>query len=259
MKRAIIAVLSVFVLAVAAVTGLAQAPQPGQGSGGPPAPSPDFVEHREFKNQVFDVKNRDPHQLAAAVKALGSGFRGATVSPSRDFNTITVRDFPENIATIGAAIARLDVAEPQRADVELHLHVLLASPDGTTGELPAEIRNAVTQLQNTLNYRAFTMLTPIVQRTREGFEMTQSTGSIQTGTSGPGMVDQRYRYQIRSLATTVDGRVELTAFDFETNGTLGEARVQSNLSLREGEQVVVGTASLRGKALVLVLSAKKIK
>ena len=258
MKRAFIVVLSIFALAVGAVPSLAQGPQPGQGSGGPPAVQPDFVEHREFKNQVFDVKHRDPAQLATAVKALGSGFRGATVSASRDFNTITVRDFPENIATICAAISRLDVAEQQRADVELHLHVLLASPDGTSSELPAEIRNAVAQLQNTLNYRAFTMLTPIVQRTREGFDGTLSSGAVELGPPDR-TIRQNYRYGIRSLGKSADGRVELNGFDFGTDGHLGEARIQSNLSLREGEQVVVGTASLRGKALVLVLSAKTIK
>lgn len=258
MKRVSIAVLSVLLLAAVAVPGRAQGPQPGQGTGGTPVAQPDFVEHREFKNQIFDVKHRDPAQLATVVKALGSGFRGATVSASRDFNTITVRDFPENIATIGAAVARLDVAEPQRADVELHLHVLLASPDGASSELPAEIRNAVTQLENTLNYRAFTMLTPIVQRTREGFDGTLSTGAVEFGPPDR-TIRQNYRYGIRSLGKTADGRVELNGFDFTTDGHLGEARIQSNLSLREGEQVVVGTASLRGKALVLVLSARTIK
>jgi hypothetical protein len=38
-----------------------------------------------------------------------------------------------------------------------------------------------------------------------------------------------------------------------------QARVQTALNLRDGEKVVVGTAALRNRALVIVLTAKLIK
>jgi hypothetical protein len=37
------------------------------------------------------------------------------------------------------------------------------------------------------------------------------------------------------------------------------ARVQTALNLRDGEKVVVGTATIRNRALVIVLTAKLIK
>ena len=162
--------------------------------------------------------------------------------------------------SVQGELTRVDGAGRHLRRIELdHLHVLLATADGPSSELPAEIQNAVKQLQATLNYRGFTLLTPIVQRTREGFDVTFSGGAVELPGPGTSVMRQAYRYSIRSLGKTIDGRVELNGFDFSTDGNLGEARVQSNLSLREGEQVVVGTASLRGKALVLVLSSRTIK
>src|SRR2546425_11837577 len=50
------------------------APQPTAARG------PDYVEEKGFKVRMFEVKYLDPIALARAVSALGSGFKGATVS-----------------------------------------------------------------------------------------------------------------------------------------------------------------------------------
>src|SRR4029450_9105191 len=65
---------------------------------------PNWVEISDFKGQIFDIKNRDPRELAQILKPLGSGFRVTIMQPNNEYKTITVRDFPENIATIGEAI-----------------------------------------------------------------------------------------------------------------------------------------------------------
>jgi type II secretory pathway component GspD/PulD (secretin) len=76
-----------------------------------PNPESDAVTER-FKSKVFEVKYRDANSLANVLYHLGSGFKGATVSASTEFKTITVRDFPENLVTIEEAIKRLDVPAP---------------------------------------------------------------------------------------------------------------------------------------------------
>ena len=53
---------------------------------------------RDFRSKVFEVHNRDPHDIAAAVSLLGSGFKGATLNVNNQLRTITIRDFPENLA-----------------------------------------------------------------------------------------------------------------------------------------------------------------
>jgi len=264
------AILRKTLTSLAVLALLAPAALAGQGGDTPrpsPAPqaatanAPDYVEFTGFKNRIFEVKHRDPQSLIFVLRPLASGFKGATMSASAEYRTISVRDFPENLATIEEAIKRLDVPEAPRSDIELHLHVLVASPAGGAADLPQEIRNAVSQLQATLTYKGFSLLTPIVQRTREGDWNTEGHGEGGTPPSGPRYT---YNYGIRSVSRSTDAEgaphVQLNGFAFGLDGTMGQARVQSNLSLKDGEQVVVGTASLNGgQALVLILSAKVVK
>ena len=253
------------------------APRAAQGAPGatpaaaptPPPRGSDYVEVEGLKSGLFDVRHRDPASLVPVLMPLGSGVKGAIVMASRDFNAISVRDFPENIATIEAAIKRLDVPQPPRAALDLRLHVLLASPTPTAGpqELPVEIRPAVTQLQSAFNFKGIRMLTPIVQRVMEGRETTYGSGRVADPfrTVGPGGGQDpviSYQYHIGSIARSTDdaGRVRyvLEKFDFQMGASAGTT-IRSDISLREGEHVVVGTAALGGHALVLVLSLNPIK
>src|ERR1700730_3452280 len=76
-----------------------------------PAPTDNYVTNTGFKNRVFEVHNRMPDDLVPVIKLLTSGFKGAQLAASNEFRTITVRDFPENIAAIEEAIKRLDTPE----------------------------------------------------------------------------------------------------------------------------------------------------
>ncbi|HSB09046.1 MAG TPA: secretin N-terminal domain-containing protein, partial [Blastocatellia bacterium] len=118
--------------------------------------APDYVDFTGFKGKVFDIKYRDPNSLAAALRPLGSGFKGATISYSDEFKTLTVRDFPENIAAIEDALKRLDTPQPPQPDVELRVHVLIASnAEGVAGAYPPDLGDAVKQLQATLSYKNY--------------------------------------------------------------------------------------------------------
>jgi len=106
-----------------------------------PAPQDNYVTEKSFKSKVFEVKYRDPNSLANVLSRLTSGFKGAAISSNTEFKTITVRDFPENLATIEEALKRLDVPGAPRPNIELHMHVLLASNTGGGGaEVPAELK-----------------------------------------------------------------------------------------------------------------------
>src|SRR5690242_9987259 len=91
--------------ATLAITAIAQAQTPT------PAPSDNYVTNSGFKNRVFEVHNRMPEELVPVVRLLTSGFKGAQLSASNEFRTITVRDFPENIAAVEEALKRLDKLE----------------------------------------------------------------------------------------------------------------------------------------------------
>jgi hypothetical protein len=230
-----------------------------------------YVNHTSFKNRVFEVKYRDPDTLVSAIRLLTSGFKGAQMSANRNFKTITVRDFPDNIASIEEALKRLDTPEPPRPEIEFRMHVLIASnAAGGTNQYPADLRDAVGQLQTTLNFKSYSLLTSIIQRAKDRPDYTpgiiQGEGVAQIELPGEtALRDFSYHFQANSLTLNTNAAGVTTAqlgqFRFRLDGgdVGGRAVISSDVGVRDGEKVVVGTAGLRDKALILVLSAKLIK
>ncbi|HEX8180534.1 MAG TPA: secretin N-terminal domain-containing protein [Pyrinomonadaceae bacterium] len=233
-------------------------------------PAPQYVESTGFKNRIFEVKHRDPEDLLSVIKLLTSGFKGAQASADRNFKTITVRDFPENIAAIEDALKRLDTPEAPRPEIELHMHVLIAANEGGGTTAPAELRDVLSQLQSTLNFKNYYLLTSVIQRAKErtgsnpGF--LQGEGVVQiTLPDSPNPHEFTYSYNASNLAFGANAAgattIQLNGLDFRLNGNSanGSARIRSDVGLREGEKVVVGTAGLKDKALIIVLTAKLLK
>jgi len=239
-----------------------------------PAPSDNYVTNSGFKNRVFEIRNRVPEDLVPVIRLLTSGFKGAQLSASNTFRTITVRDFPENIAAIEEAIKRLDTPEVARPDIELRMHVLLASnKEGTPGQFPADLKDVIKELQSTLTYKEYSLLTSVVQRTKESrgerSGYMQGRGSAEVTWPSPnaaGGFEKRisnYGFDASSVAliSTPSGGVEIQLgnFNFSLSVPGSEARIHSDLSMRVGEKVVVGTAGFSDKALILVMTAKVVK
>ncbi len=238
-----------------------------------PAPQDNFVTHNSFKNRVFEVKNREAETLIPVLRVLTSGHKGSQVSASRAFKTITVRDFSENIAAIEEALKRLDTPETPRPEIEFRLHVLIASNaagSGSANQYPADLRDTIGQLQTTLNFKNYQLLTSIIQRAKDRPEyapnIIQGEGSAQLQLPGENAPrDFGYHFQANSLTLSTSPAgvttAQLGSFRFRVDGGNegGRAVVSSDIGVRDGEKVVVGTAGLRDKALILVLSAKLIK
>jgi hypothetical protein len=237
-----------------------------------PTPVPDnYVNHTSFKNRVFEVKNRDPDTLIAVLRLLTSGFKGAQISANRAFKTITVRDFPDNITSIEEALKRLDTPEAPRPEIEFRMHVLIASnAAGGANQYPADLRDAIGQLQTTLNFKSYYLLTSIIQRAKDRPDyapaIIQGEGVAQLSLPGENAPrDFGYHFQANSLtlSTSPAGTttVQLGNFRFRLDGgdAGGRAVVSSDVGVRDGEKVIVGTAGLKDKALILVLTARLIK
>lgn len=231
-----------------------------------PRPEPDYVTEKGFKSRIFDVKYRDAASLAQVLRNLGSGFKGATVQSNSEFKTITVRDFPENLATMEEAIKRLDTLATPRPNVELHMHVLIASNGGGgSGEMPAELRDVLTQLRGTLTYRNYELASSVVQRITTTERMLQGAGTAQvsSATAGTTDVSMPYEYYLNSVSVLENavGGPSLRISDFYFSAVIDKdrPRVQTALNMRDGEKVVVGTAAIRNRALVIVLTANVLK
>ena len=239
-----------------------------------PAPADKYVTNSGFKNRVFEVHNRMPDDLVPVIRLLTSGFKGAELAASNEFRTITVRDFPENIAAIEEAIKRLDTPEVTRPDIELRMHVLLASnKEGASNQYPADLKDVIGELQKTLNFKEYTLLTSIVQRTRESRGPRSSyldgRGSAEVIWPNPNVplgTDRRisnYQFSATSVALTSSpagaAEIQLGDFYFTLSVPGTEARIHSDVRMRDGEKIVVGTAGFSDKALILVMTARVLK
>jgi hypothetical protein len=234
-----------------------------------PTPADNYVSNTGFKNRVFEVHNRLPDDLVPVIRLLTSGFKGAQLSASNEFRTITVRDFPENIAAIDEAIKRLDTPEVARPNIELRMHVLLASnKPGGPNEYPVDLKDVITELQKTLSYKDYSLLTSVVQRTRESRgprpQYLEGRGAVEV--SWPSAPDKRisnYQFYANSVALTATPgggtEIQLADFTFTLSGPGTEARIHSDVRMRDGEKVVVGTAGFHDRALILVVTARILK
>jgi hypothetical protein len=116
------------------------------------------------------------------------------------------------------------------------------------------------------------LLTSIVQRTRESRGIRpgylEGRGSAEVGwpSSAPGGVEKRlsnYQFGANTVAltSTPSGTQEIQLGDFNFSlvvpGT--DAKIRSDVRMRDGEKVVVGTAGFNDKALILVMTAKVLK
>ncbi len=256
-------------ISISSSASVAQQPDSGAGqkSGG------DFVTEKGFKSKVFEVKYRDAVNLASVLVPLGSGFKGASIYPNFELKIITVRDFPENLATIEEAIKRLDTPATPPRNIELHMHVLVASDTrgntgSTTAQVPTELRDVLTQLRETLSYRNYELATSVVQRLTETARGLRGKGTAEISRSATpaGSVTLPYEYFVNSvtLASTSTGApiVQIGEFTFSTGLTSptldNRTQVQTALNLRDGEKVVVGTATLGDRALIIVLTVKLV-
>lgn len=238
----------------------------------PPPPEPDAVVCKDFRSKLFVVQHRSAHQLRDALKALTSGAKGSVIEATeRDgMKTLTVRDFPENLATIESALKRLDVPTTARKEVELHIHVLFASKhEGASTGLPEELKDVLQSLRATLSYRSFTPATTFVQRITSGAWNASGRGQselpAETSKGDKGNAQFQFDWRIGTLRVEaipegsdalVFEKFSLSAMEHRGDKLETLAQVGSDLTLKTGEKVVVGTTTLKEKGLIVVLTAK---
>ena len=254
MKHIFVAIL------LTATAALAQDKKPAE---------PDYNTVREFRNKIFEIHNRDPRVVAQSVKLLGSGFKGADISVSSELKTITVRDFPENIAAMEEAIKRLDHAAPQTPDIEFKISVLIGSKSAlNAASIPEELEPVVKQLQSTLRYSHYGLMTAAVQRTKPG-DGVRGSGVAESTLLGMTPNQERpvfYDYNLTRIGATETG-VDVERFSFSMRVPIvvksgGEVQYQNvgfetPVSLRDKERVVIGTTTMGDKALIVVVTATK--
>lgn len=229
---------------------------------------PEYTTTREFRNRVFEIRNRDAREVAQTIKLLGSGFKGADLSVNSELKTITVRDFPENLAAMEEAIKRVDKPAVPLPDIEFKISVLIGSktPLNAPG-VPEDLAPVVKQLQSTLRYNHYGLMTAAVQRTKPGM-MLRGSGVAEPTLLGMTPNQERpvfYEYNMTRIAASETGvDIERFAFNMRVPIVVKGTEVQyqnvgfeTPVSVRDKEKVVIGTTTMGDKALVVVVTASK--
>lgn len=218
-----------------------------------------------LRNKLLLVQHRDPTELVGLLRALGSGARGSTISADRDLKAISVRDYPENIATIEDALKRLDTPEAAKTDVDLTLHVLLGTPSAApSGGLPDELREVVAALKPTLAFKGYRLVTTLSQRARPGTRNLSGEGSAELPelSAEKGAAQVNYKIGAVSIAGSNGGasiRLERFEFSLNSKATGQRAVLSTDLTLKDGEKVVVGTTTLAGQGVIVVVVGRFAK
>jgi hypothetical protein len=225
----------------------------------PRAPEAESPVEKGLKSRLFEVKYRDPNALRMALRPLGSGVRGSAVEMNPELKTISVHDFPENIAVMEEALKRLDRPEAAAHDVELRMHVLAASRAASSdGDLPAELKDVVAALRGTLSYKGYRLLTTFTERVKDGTRGVHGGGVITLEEANGKRETVQAEFGILGLSVadpgTAPALVRLEGFKLVFSQS-GRAEIATDVSLKEGEQVVVGTSVYHDQGLVVVLSA----
>lgn len=224
--------------------------------------------------KLFEIKYRNPSSLALSLQSLGSGAPNTSIYPNNDLKTLTVRDFPENIAAIEEALKRLDAPNKSPVSLEFQLHLIAASM--TPSEKPTVPKNLepiVEQLKSTLKFTNYHYVSSAMSRVsdRGSIESNGVTGSLYPNMNPNNPAHYQYSLSRASLTQDAAGKesIQIEIFKFVVNYVVrnpGDTQnrsvgITTPLSLREGEIAVVGTANISGsdEAIIVAISVKKAK
>ena len=218
---------------------------------------------QKFQTKMIEVHHRDARDIYTAVRTLGSGAQGAELNFDHEMHTITVRDFPENIAAIEEAIGRLDKPVPPAPSVELKISLLIGSKTALPGPaLPEDLEPVVKQLQSTLRYSHYGLLAANIHHTRAG------EGIEGSGVAEPALIGNMsgnpvfYTYRLRNIRVE-DNTINVEELKFgmrvpvQMNKMTQYENVGFNtpLSIKQNEKVVIGTTTMGDRAVIVVLIA----
>jgi len=158
--------------------------------------------------------------------------------------------------------------------IEFQLHLIAASQTSMEkAAMPPGLDAVVTQLKATLKYTNYRYLTTLSSRVRDGGTI-EASGAIDTPFQLPNLSTRSssYNYAVLNVGIVDDasGRAFQTRqfrFTLSVPVQLGndvqyrDIGLKTDLSVREGENAVVGTANVGGSdtAIIIVVNAKKVR
>jgi Bacterial type II/III secretion system short domain len=207
------------------------------------------------QTRVFQVKYADVRDLEHVLDIFGYGMKA-----NPDLHVLAVSAPPDAMNAIEDAIKRLDVPTASPKDIDLTAYLVVASeqPDGSA-PLPPDLQAVTRELKGIFAYKSFHLLDTVLLRTQTG-NSAHTKGVIAGGLAENPKTP--YEFTVRPTLVTEDPagrliRLDLLNLELFLSGG-GRAGINTEISVREGQKVVVGKSNMGspGQALILVVTAK---
>jgi hypothetical protein len=208
------------------------------------------IEQKDWETKIFQIKYVEPRELQTAL----SLFRSEIKYSGGALKVLSVRAPKEIMPAIEDAIKRFDVPMP-RNDAELIIYVLMASDQDSSSTIPPALNPVVNQLKNVFSYKGYRLLDTLITRATNSGSSTTLDGSITISeTSKP-----NYHFAAFFQFGSLDGKIpvlKVNRMTFQMNDKGIGTGISGDVDVPQGQQVVVGKATMGDRALILVMTSK---
>jgi hypothetical protein len=255
--RAVIALILIIIVSsvsVAQSRPAVPATTPPQNTGqAQPQPPPDPT----WPTRVYSIRYVDYRYIWNLLSPLG-----VQVAGEPNLNAISVRGPEKTLVAIDDIIKRFDVPGNAPKNVDLTVYVVLGSADGEDN-VPAVLRGAIDQLRGIMTYKTYRVVDTIIARGTEGSDIETSGAIAKLAETDRAQATYTFRLRARVAGESADEIIHLENLRFSTQVITSDGQPQSlniatSLDVKKGQQVVVGKATVRDRAVILVLSAKVV-
>jgi hypothetical protein len=219
----------------------------------------------------FDLKYLHGDRADRAIRFVAGIMAGrARINWEPVLNQVVIIGSADHVAHAEELLRKFDVPEVRKPAKTFEFTIYLVGayvdpPQTRGGPMPADLASVVKEMRSAFAYKGFGLLDTIPVSTRTTSRMTEYDGILPRSAVGTN-VQHFYKVFIDSPQLLEDGKTVLTPeFKFTldipspTSGAkAGESGIRSDLTVREGQKVVLGKIRLDDgdNAVFLVVTVK---
>jgi hypothetical protein len=220
-------------------------------------PGPDPT---NWPTRVYSIRYVDYRYLLNLLNPIG-----VQVAGEPNLNAISVRGPEKTLVAVDDIIKRFDVPGNAPKNVDLTVYVVLGSSEGEEN-VPAALRSVIDQLRGVMTYKTYRVLDTIIARGTEGSSIQTSGAMSKLAETDRSQATYDFRVTARVAGEGADETIHLDNLRFTTQvfpsdtalGPQQTLNIGTSLDVKKGQQVVVGKATMRDRAVILVLSGKVV-
>ena len=187
---------------------------------------------------------------------------GVQVAGEPNLNAISVRGPAATLTAVDDIIKRFDVPGNAPKNVDLTVYVVLGSSEGEDN-VPTALRGVIEQLRGVMTYKTYRVVDTIIARGTEGSNVQTSGAIAKLAETDKNQATYDFRLTGRVAGEGADETIHLENLRFTLavvtmDGQPQSLNIGTSLDVKKGQQVVVGKATMRDRAVILVLSGKVV-